>query len=521
MDIIEKSNYYGYPKNKMWYAVEFNIVNPTTSPYTVDLFNGYNQVPIQTIPSAISNPTILNGNISVGSFPDAIAYNPINNCIYVCNSGDNTVSVITCLTNAVISIINVGTTPTDIAYSSLNNCMYCCNYGSDSISVIDCSSNLITNTINVLTPYGICYNSINNSMYVPNQGGNFIYIINCVNNSFITIPSSGFFYNTGDIAFDPDNNFMYICNFGSDNISVLNCNTNNIITTIPAISNPKSIAYNSVNKSMYACCSGSDNVIVISCTLVSVVDTISVPVLPYAICYFQDLNYMYICTSGSDSVSIMDCSSNSIIGSPILVGSSPVGISYNIIDNSMYISNTASDNLSVLVSATSPTFYITGSTNYNQFVRELQNIPKRARQMRLIVDNSNQLSVPLDILKRDANGNFCNTPKIPTEYRDANNYQGSICDIPFEPKELILNNQMIISQYTIAPNSTVKMVLYFDEIDMSDLLSEKLNVYNQIETKVEDLNTISEDTLEVRYDDRPSVKPDWLKNFKSGKSIKI
>ena len=56
---------------------------------------------------------------------------------------------------------------------------------------------------------------------------------------------------------------------------------------------------------------------------------------------------------------------------------------------------------------------------------------------------------------------------------------------------------------------------------MSDLLSEKLNVYNQIETKVEDLNTISEATLDRRYENRPMLKPDWLKNFKGGKTIKI
>jgi hypothetical protein len=65
------------------------------------------------------------------------------------------------------------------------------------------------------------------------------------------------------------------------------------------------------------------------------------------------------------------------------------------------------------------------------------------------------------------------------------------------------------------------MVVYFDEIDMSDLLSDKLNVYNEIETKVEDLDTITEAKLERRYEYRPFVKPEWLKNFKGGNAIKI
>lgn len=506
-----------YKKNKEWYAVEFGFNNPTQLPYTLDLFNGYNQTPIQTYPNPIVPPSgvtsSINGTVALGS----TVYNPVNNFLYVSDNNGLDTLVINCLDNSIVTTITGAASPQ--AYNPVNNSIYCVDGVGGFVYVVNCSTNTISNTINVGSAlHQAVYNPVNNKIYVGGQSPNQnITVINCSTNtisSLINISGTSPY-----LAYNSLSNNIY--GSGGTNINIVNCNTDSFSGSFFLTNTDEGIVYNPLNDSIYVSESGlSNKVNVVSCINNSLTATISVGNLPVFLSYNSLSNLVYSTSVVDKTISEIDCYSNTV-SSTISVPNDCITSTFVPQLNTLYVTNNGSNILDVLASPIPFVTYISGTTNYNQFVAELNNIPKRARQMRLIVDNSNQLSVPLDILKRDANGNFCNTPKIPTEYRDANNYQGSICDIPFEPKELILNNQMIISQYTIAPNSTVKMVLYFDEIDMSDLLSEKLNVYNQIETKVEDLNTISEDTLEVRYDNRPSIKPNWLKNFKSGKSIKI
>lgn len=508
-----------YKKNKEWYAVEFGFNNPTPVPYTIDLFNGYNQVPFQTYPNPITPPSSVSSTISTVTNPSGVAFNSLNNTLYVNSGNSNFISVIDVSSNTVITTISTLRASFYIIYNPTFNTMYTSTPNDDVVTVIDCSTNTVSTTITVGdSPFGLAYNPINNCVYVANGIAGTISVINCSSNtvtSTITVGSTPF-----GIAYNSLYNSMYVSNQSSSNVSVIDCTTNTVTSTFSVTGVLSLITYNTLSNTMYVGDLTSGNVRVINCATNTVTTSISVGNVPFDLSYSELNNVIFVANSGSDDVSVIDCSSNTVT-STVSVGTTPLAIVFIPTFNYLYVANSVSDNVSLMISNTPIVAYISGTTDYNQFVTELNNIPKRARQMRLIVDSANQLSVPLNILKRDANGNFCNAPKIPTEYRDANNYQGLICDMPFEPKELILNNQMIISQYTIAPNSTVKMVLYFDEIDMSDLLSEKLNVYNQIETKVEDLNTISEATLEARYDNRPTIKPEWLKNFKVGKIIKI
>ena len=65
----------------------------------------------------------------LGNAPFGIAYDSVNERIYVTNSDDNTVSVIDITTNTVIDTIPIGIEPFDIAYSPYNQRMYVTNGG--------------------------------------------------------------------------------------------------------------------------------------------------------------------------------------------------------------------------------------------------------------------------------------------------------------------------------------------------------------------------------------------------------
>jgi YVTN family beta-propeller protein len=66
---------------------------------------------------------------------------------YIPNSEDNTVSVISLVSNSVIATIPVGTTPQVIAVSLNGGTVYIGNTASNSISVISTASNTVTSTI--------------------------------------------------------------------------------------------------------------------------------------------------------------------------------------------------------------------------------------------------------------------------------------------------------------------------------------------------------------------------------------
>ena len=119
--------------------------------------------------------------ITVGTRPVGIAYDSINENMYMTNFGDfpGSVSVIDTTTNTVIDTdpstseidpIAVGSLPTDIAYDPINQDIYVTNQGSGSVSVIDTTTNTEIETITVGdTPIGIDYDPINHRMYVTNS----------------------------------------------------------------------------------------------------------------------------------------------------------------------------------------------------------------------------------------------------------------------------------------------------------------------------------------------------------------
>jgi YVTN family beta-propeller protein len=75
--------------------------------------------------------------------------NPLNNLLYVANSGNNTntVSVINATKNSVIDTIKVGNDPVALAINPNNNLLYVAHRDSNIVFIINCTDNTIM-TIN-------------------------------------------------------------------------------------------------------------------------------------------------------------------------------------------------------------------------------------------------------------------------------------------------------------------------------------------------------------------------------------
>ncbi|MFP3219597.1 MAG: YncE family protein, partial [Candidatus Marsarchaeota archaeon] len=73
-------------------------------------------------------------NITVGSLPDSVTYDPQNHCIYVANAGSNSVSVIYNLT--CLGSFPVGPGPSALAYDSDNQMLYVSDSGNDALTAV-------------------------------------------------------------------------------------------------------------------------------------------------------------------------------------------------------------------------------------------------------------------------------------------------------------------------------------------------------------------------------------------------
>jgi YVTN family beta-propeller protein len=116
----------------------------------------------------------------LGNAPFGIAYDSVNERIYVTNFGDDTVSVIDITTNTVIDTIPIGVVPFDIAYSPDNQRIYVTNVGDDTVSVINTTTNTVDPTQITVgsAPYGIAYDLVSDRMYVANSLDETVSVIN-------------------------------------------------------------------------------------------------------------------------------------------------------------------------------------------------------------------------------------------------------------------------------------------------------------------------------------------------------
>lgn len=120
-------------------------------------------------------------------------------------------------------------------------------------------------------------------------------------------------------------------------------------------------------------------------------------------------------------------------------------------------------------------FHIDSPYNYNALLQDVQSNPMMIRRIELITQNQIQLTQPLNLLTRDANGFQCMIPRLPNIELSVNQIQPNICMIDFREKELILDDNSLISQYTFPANSSTRMLLYYKQINRIDIFTKGIS----------------------------------------------
>lgn len=253
-------------------------------------------------------PSELLSGIDVDTFPIGIAFNPNTKKTYVANEYSNTVSVLDTETQKINKRINVNVFPYGIDTNPLNNRVYVTNRGSNTVSVIDGS--IDTKLLDIAvgkSPVGVAVNPSANWIYVTNLDDGTVTVIDGITNEVIdTIPVGKIPY---AITVNPLSNRLYVADIGTNMVSVIDGETNRIITPIPVGEKPTGLAIDITN---------------------------------------EGKNRLYVANYNSDSISVVDTARNKVIGNITSGGDSPVGIAINPITGKLYVSNIASNTVSVI-----------------------------------------------------------------------------------------------------------------------------------------------------------------------------
>jgi YVTN family beta-propeller protein len=270
-------------------------------------------------------------NTAVATIPTngagTIAVTPDGTRAYVVSFGG--VSVIDTATNTVVgSPIPVGAFTDSvfvgIAITPNGSRVYVANSGSGTVSVISTASNTVVDTISVgTTPSGIAITPNGSSVYVANSGSGTVSVISTASNTVVaTIPVGAF-----GIAITPDGAHAYVANAGAGNVSVIDIATNTVVATIPGFSAPVAVAITPDGTHVY------------------VVNVAAEP------------------PDQTQSVSVIATASNTVVGSPILVGprvpnTALMGLGITPDGTAVYVANGGVNTLSVISTASNT---VTGS----------------------------------------------------------------------------------------------------------------------------------------------------------------
>lgn len=441
--------------------VQFNVVNTTPSAITVDLFN---LATLNTTPTTLNYtfpPNTVYSSISLSFVPRYIVSN--NGFIYVINS---TSVFVYDINNSLISTTVLGVNLQSITYNSNLNTVYITDNTNKIIYVLDCFSNTLLTTIaypNPLITFGnSSFNSTNNSVYLIESSTNQIRIISCVSNSFTATITGVITSSVSVLEFNQNQNVFYLCSTLTT-IQIINCNSNTITGTIPLTGN--TVSFNYLNNNLYV----SDNVNTIYIYNVvtnNLLGTIVIPIvtgLSGFSAFDYDNNFIYFGSQSTGDVYLVNCNNNTYYGSITIGGLAIVLPEYNAQTKSIIFYKPPTGFIFITTNGIASTpYYVTGASNYNFFVQNLQNEPVIVSKIRTISPQT-QLDNVATIFTTDSSGNTSQYAVTPINSVSAYQEQGNISELEFD--ELIFDGRTFISQYVINANTTVILELHYIQLD--------------------------------------------------------
>ncbi len=289
--------------------------------------------------------------------PQTVAITPNGKKAYVCNWANNSVSVINVASDTVVGCVDVPgayspycgfNAPQAIAITPNGEKAYVCNTGNNSVSVINVASDTVVGCVDVPAAYSpycgfnapqaIAITPNGEKAYVCNTSYNSVSVIDVASDTVIgcvDVPGvySSYcgFNGPQAVAITTDGSKAYVCNADSNTVSVIDVVTDTVIGCVDVpgaysacgFNNPLAIAITPNGEKAYVCNSFDGIVSVINVETDSVIRCVDVPGAysacgfnnPVAIAITPDGSKIYVCNyNGGGSVSVVDVASDTVIG---------------------------------------------------------------------------------------------------------------------------------------------------------------------------------------------------------------
>jgi DNA-binding beta-propeller fold protein YncE len=484
-----------------WQEMSFTLVNPTNTDVVIDLFNPQvaNTVNIPSTP----RPSLTLPPITYTLIQSPPLSSPIvqNTCIAYGNGkiwvGDDSggftgdiqsINESTNIVNTINLPVQVGNSINGVAYSATSNKVIYGGSTSAFVTILDASTETILADTNIfgVGVSSIIWNSVKNTWYIA-RIANRINEVDCVTNALvgtIALPATA---TPKQIAFDAVTNRIYVTDDSSplgidaNLIFVVDCATNTLlpnISTAGFINRPVGIAFKYISGNPTLFVGSSFNAGIYSYDINTTISTtISLTGYAFSIIVHPPSNSVYAGAwlgGTNGQVLVIDTLTNTVTNNISFAQTQKiVNFAYSPTTNNIYISTFQPiQGQNTLLPPTG--FYISTKNEritISQVVRDGFYSPYWIRRLYFYSSNTSNFNQNFFLLKKDANGNLCESPQVPSLSVATVQFQAGIGLVDYPNKEFILGINQWYKEIKVVANSDLTMILVYQQIQKSDLLS--------------------------------------------------
>jgi len=273
-------------------------------------------------------------------------WNPVNNKLYISNSGDNTVSIVDCTNDSIVATIDSRSDWPNGSVCSDDGKVYVCNDW-EGVTVIDPVGDSVRKVIGVgHNPWGICYDRTDNKIYIGMwNGGDSVKVISASDDSVIAAIAmpSGFWYQ--HVVWNRNHNKVYVTSSNDGEIVVIDCAADTILKTIATASAGLVTAHSdSITDRVYLADEDGRTLRILDAKTDSLYKTLNVGSVgvmadngrPRATHRLYSTGYYF-----SDELAVVDAATDSVLRR-IRVGDAPFALAWNPVHSWMYVSTSSS-----------------------------------------------------------------------------------------------------------------------------------------------------------------------------------
>jgi DNA-binding beta-propeller fold protein YncE len=309
------------------------------------------------------------GTIAVGGGPWGEAYDPANARLFVADFGANNMSVISTVTDSLISTIKLSFGVEWTVYDGRDGLVYvgdCCSQ----VYAINATTNQVVDTIALGAGcYGGCaplvqaYDPENGEVYVVDVGTNNVTVIS--GEALVGIIPVG--RCADGLGYDGANGDLYVSNECQDNLSIVNGSTNRPIGAVSSVQPGPSVVADTANGDVFVAGNngtGQADVTVVSGATNRVLATIPTGNSSGDATYDPITGNVYVTqeynsTGYIEGVSVINGTTDRLVGT-IATQQAPIGIAYDDFNHELYVADEDTDNVSLILPSFSVEFHESG-----------------------------------------------------------------------------------------------------------------------------------------------------------------